>query len=51
LRCEIRGGLMKFVRRVPTPSTELSLAFYQSEQCRHTVTKPIENDEREGGHR
>jgi hypothetical protein len=49
LRCELCGGVMKFVRRVAAPGTDLSMALYQCEQCRHTVTKSIEEDEREGG--
>jgi len=44
MRCELCGGAMKLVRHLPAPGGNVNSALYQCEQCRHTVTKPIEGD-------
>lgn len=44
LRCEICGGVMKFVRSTPRLGAHPELATYQCEQCRHVATLPVEDE-------
>jgi DNA replicative helicase MCM subunit Mcm2 (Cdc46/Mcm family) len=37
---------MKLIRRLSTPDAALQMALYQCEQCRHTMTRSVEDDER-----
>jgi hypothetical protein len=47
LRCDLCGGVMTFVRRLAASGADVHMALYRCEQCQHTITRPIEGDERE----
>jgi hypothetical protein len=44
LRCELCGGPMRLVRRLPATGDGPNMAVYQCERCQHTLVKAIEED-------
>jgi hypothetical protein len=43
-RCELCGGPMKLLRRLPATGAQPQMVLYQCEQCRHTMTRQFEDE-------
>jgi hypothetical protein len=46
LRCELCGGPMKLIRRIPAVGTQPQSAHYQCEKCGHTISVPVRDEAR-----